>query len=69
MDLLQKLYEEFRYESIYLYNPDKRICKLPCKYCGKDFKQGDYLITKPLDVTRAYHIDCYRKLKNEKNYV
>ena len=65
METLKDLYEEFECEGIYLYNPNKRLHNIPCKYCGKEFKKGDYIIQKPLDFTGVYHLECYRKLKNQ----
>lgn len=65
MEILEQLYKEFQNENIYLYNPNKRVHNLPCKYCSKNFKQGDYIIQKPLDFTSVYHLECYRKLKNQ----
>ena len=65
METLKQLYEEFQNENIYLYDSNKRLHNLPCKYCGKDFEQGDYIIQKLLDFTNAYHAECYRKLKNQ----
>ena len=65
METLEQLYKEFQNENICLYNPDKRVHNLPCKYCGKNFKNGDYIIQKPLDFTGAYHAECYRKLINK----
>lgn len=65
METLKQLYEEFQNENIYLYDSNKILHNMPCKYCGKNFKQGDYIIQKPLDFTGAYHAECYRKLKNQ----
>ncbi|MEI0537963.1 hypothetical protein [Brachyspira pulli] len=44
METLKQLYEEFQNENIYLYDSNKILHNMPCKYCGKNFKQGDYII-------------------------
>lgn len=63
MDNLQKLYEEFNYENIYIFDPNKIGFQKPCKYCGKNFEEGDIAIEKPFDFRNFYHVDCYRDLE------
>jgi hypothetical protein len=37
-----------------------------CAYCGRQIYRGEYVIVEGLIDRKTYHLECYRKMREEK---